>query len=178
MAETEGNKTVIAKSENLALDSTEITVVLLTTFPYFYYSEVFFFFFAFLKVFFHSMKTKEHTQGHRTLYWSQGWRADIFGSNSLLSPLDYVSSWFYYLIFCSLCVYILKVIKYIFVLMLLMQERYFSILLNYNSQNMANNCFQQNVFKACLEMGVKNRNANANNGIDKRNSGFKSKKFN
>lgn len=91
MTETEGNNTVIAKSENLALDSTEITVMLLTTFPYFYYSEVFLFF-AFLKVLFHSMKTKEHTQGHRTLYWSQGWIADIFGSNSLLSPLDYVSS--------------------------------------------------------------------------------------
>lgn len=55
---------------------------------------------------------------------------------------------------------------------------YFSILLNYNTLNMANNCFQQNVFKACLEMGVKNRNANANNSIDKRNSGFKSEKFN
>ena len=39
------------------------------------------------------MKTKEHTQGHRTLYWSQGWSTDIFGSNSLLSPLDYVSSY-------------------------------------------------------------------------------------
>lgn len=116
--ETEGNKTVIAKSENLALDSTEITVMFLTTFPYFYYIEVFFFF-VFLRVLFHSTKTKERIQGHRTLYWSQGWSTDIFGSNSLLSPLDYVSSQFYYLIFCSLCVYILKVIKYIFVLMLL-----------------------------------------------------------
>lgn len=28
------------------------------------------------------------------------------------------------------------------------------------------------------QMGVKNRNTNANNSIDKRNSGFKSEKFN
>lgn len=49
----------------------------------------------------------------------------FLASHSLLSPLDYVSFYFCYLIFCSLCVDIFEVIKYIFVLMLLMQVKVF-----------------------------------------------------
>lgn len=118
------------------------------------------------------------TQGQIVLYGSQVETQIFLSSQSLLSPLDYVSFYFCYLIFCSLCVDIFEVIKYIFVLTLLMQQRYFSILPNYNTLNMANNCFQHYFPKAWLQMGVKNRNADANNSIDKRNSSFESEKSN
>lgn len=70
---------------------------------------------------FFSIERKEFTQGQRALYGRKVETQVFLTSHSLLSLLDYVSFYFCYLIFCSLCVDIFEVIKYIFVLTLLMQ---------------------------------------------------------